>query len=634
MTDSEHRLTDFDLHLLAEGTHWRAWEKMGAHPGERNGARGTWFAVWAPNAEAVSVVGDFCEWDEGAEPLRSRGGSGLWEGFVPGIGPGCRYKYAIRSRHDGYRVWKADPYAFAGEFRPGTASVVADLSYEWQDREWMATRAERNALDAPILIYEVHLGSWRRRGGGGEYWLSYRELAHELAEYVSHMGFTHVELLPISEFPFDGSWGYQPVGLFSPTSRFGAAQDFKYFVDVLHRRGIGVILDWVPAHFPRDEHGLAYFDGTHLYEHADPRQGAHRDWGTLIYNYGRREVTNYLLTNALFWLEEYHIDGLRVDAVASMLYLDYSREDGEWIPNRHGGRENLEAIDFLKRFNELVYQEHPDAMTIAEESTSWPMVSRPTWLGGLGFGLKWNMGWMHDTLRYASHDPVHRQYHHSDLTFGLLYAFHENFVLPFSHDEVVHGKGSLIGKMPGDDWQKFANLRALYGYMACHPGKTLLFMGGELGQWREWSFDRSLDWDLLGHAPHQGLQRWVRDLNTLVRATPALHELDFAPEGFAWIDCHDSQQSTLSLLRRGRAPGALVLCVINFTPVPRPNYRVGVPRPGRWEESLNSDASLYGGSGVGNLGAVETVPVPAHGHGQSLVLTIPPLACLVLRPAP
>ena len=628
-----YRLTDYDVHLLAEGTHYRAWEKLGAHPAERNGAGGTWFAVWAPNADQVSVVGDFCGWDVAAEPLSCRGPSGIWEGFIPGVRPGAVYKYAIQSRGGGDRVLKSDPYGFQGELRPGTASVVRGLDYDWGDGAWMAGRAKANGLDAPTLIYEVHLGSWRRTGANGEHWLSYRDIAWPLAEYVRHMGFTHVELLPISEFPFDGSWGYQPVGLFAPTSRFGTPQDFKYLVDVLHQHGIGVLLDWVPAHFPRDEHGLASFDGTHLYEHADPRQGEHRDWGTLIFNYGRNEVANFLLSNALFWLEEYHLDGLRVDAVASMLYLDYSREDGDWIPNRFGGRENLEAIDFVKRFNELVYREHPDTVTIAEESTAWPAVSRPTYVGGLGFGLKWNMGWMHDTLRYISKDPVHRKFHHSDLTFGLLYAFHENFVLPFSHDEVVHGKGSLIGKMPGDDWQKFANLRALFGYMWCHPGKKLLFMGGEFGQRAEWNYDKSLDWHLLEHAPHQGLQRWVRDLNTFLRGEPALHALDFAPDGFRWIDCNDSEQSMLSFLRRGRSRDDLVVVVMNFTPVSRHGYRVGVPKAGRWLEALNSDAPLYGGSGQGNYGGVEAAPAPAHGFQQSISITVPPLGLVLFRPA-
>ncbi|MEW6221258.1 MAG: 1,4-alpha-glucan branching protein GlgB [Thermodesulfobacteriota bacterium] len=628
-----HFLSDYDLHLLAEGTHYRAWEKLGAHPGERNGQAGTWFAVWAPNAREVSVIGTFNDWDAGAHPLASRGDSGIWEGFIPGVGPGQLYKYHLVSNFHGYQVDKTDPYSFACEIRPATASLVWSLTdYQWQDEAWLRRRRQVNALDAPVAIYEVHLGSWMRVPEEGNRWLSYRELAPRLAAYVAEMGFTHVELLPVSEHPFDGSWGYQTVGFFAPTSRFGSPQDFMFLVDTLHQHGIGVILDWVPAHFPRDEHGLGYFDGTHLYEHADPRQREHRDWGTLIFNFGRREVANFLLSNALFWLEVYHIDGLRVDAVASMLYLDYSREEGDWIPNQYGGRENLEAIAFLRRVNELVYAEHPDVMTIAEESTAWPMVSRPTYLGGLGFGFKWNMGWMHDTLLYLSKDPIHRQYHHNTITFSLLYAFHENFILPFSHDEVVHGKGSMIGKMPGDDWQKFANLRLLYGYQYTHPGKKLLFMGAEIGQWAEWSHDASLEWHLLDHHPHQGLRRWVRDLNTLLRGEPALHAIDDEPAGFSWIDCSDAQQSILAYLRRGRRPEDLVLCVANCTPVPRHNYRIGVPQGGIWEEALNSDAVLYGGSGMGNLGEVAATPVAAHGHFRSLNLVLPPLAMLILRP--
>ena len=627
-------LTDYDLHLLIEGSHYRAWEKLGAHPAEVGGKRGTWFAVWAPNARDVSVVGDFNGWEAGAHPLGSRGDGGIWEGFIPGVDKGALYKYAIASDVNGHREDKADPYAFACEIRPQSSSMVWDLSgYEWGDQDWLAQRGRHHAVDAPVAIYEVHLGSWMRNPEEGNRWLTYRELASKLAEYVREMGFTHVELLPVSEHPLDASWGYQAIGYFAPTSRFGTPQDFMYFVDVLHQNGIGVILDWVPAHFPRDGHGLGFFDGTHLYEHADPRKGEHRDWGTFIFNYGRREVSNFLLTNALFWLEVYHIDGLRVDAVASMLYLDYSREEGEWIPNEFGGRENLEAVAFLKRFNELVYERYPDVITVAEESTSWPMVSRPTYLGGLGFGFKWNMGWMHDTLLYLSKDPLYRKYHHNTLTFSLLYAFHENFILPFSHDEVVHGKGSMIGKMPGDDWQKFANLRLLYGYMYLHPGKKLLFMGSEFGQWAEWNHDASLEWQLLQYDPHRGLQRWVRDLNTFLRGERALVEQDFEPAGFAWIDCHDSQQSVLSFLRQGRDTGDVVVCACNFTPVPRHNYRLGVPLGGWWKEALNSDSPLYGGSGQGNMEGVPASPVASHGHYHSLNITLPPLGIVVFHPA-
>ena len=630
MNKSKNFLTDYDLHLLREGTHYRAWEKLGAHVIEHDGRKGTHFAVWAPNAARVAVTGDFNGWDDSANLLHGPGDSGCWQGFVPGVGTGALYKFDIVSRYNNYRAQKADPYSFYCEIRPATASIVWDLGgYQWQDHDWMASRGGRHRLDAPIAIYELHLGSWMR--GEGNRWLTYREIADKLAEYVSHMGFTHVELLPVNEHPFDGSWGYQTIGYFAPTSRFGTPQDFMYLVDTLHRYGIGVILDWVPAHFPRDVHGLGYFDGTHLYEHADPRQGEQLDWGTFIFNYGRREVANFLLSNALFWLEVYHIDGLRVDAVAAMLYLDYSRPEGEWIPNRYGGRENLEAIDFLKRFNELVYREHPDIMTMAEESTSWPMVSRPTYVGGLGFGFKWNMGWMHDILLYMSKDPVFRTFHHHNLTFSLLYAFQENFVLPFSHDEVVYGKGSMIAKMPGDEWRKFANLRLLYGFMYTHPGKKLLFMGNEIGQWPEWQHDAGIAWSHLQYPYHQGVQRWVRDLNTFLRGTPALHALDFEPAGFSWIDCNDSRQSIVSYIRRGKDPLEIVVCIANFTPVPRYNYRVGLPEPGYWEEALNSDAELYGGSGQGNLGGMEATPVAMHGQFQSINIILPPLAVVVFR---
>jgi 1,4-alpha-glucan branching enzyme len=624
-------LTDFDLHLLAEGAHYRTYEKLGAHRAESDGRSGVRFAVWAPNASAVSIIGDFNGWARDRHPMTLRPEAGVWEGFVADIGPGAPYKYAVAGR-GGYRVDKADPYAFFSAVRPDTASKVWDLAgYEWGDAEWLANRARTEPLHAPMAIYEVHLGSWMRMPEEGGRWLTYREVAPKLAEYAAGMGYTHVELMPLNEHPFDGSWGYQASGYYAPTSRFGTPQDFMFLVDTLHRHGLGVILDWVPAHFPRDEHGLAYFDGTHLYEHADPRRGEHRDWGTYIFNYGRREVANFLISNALFWLEKYHVDGLRVDAVASMLYLDYSRAPGDWLPNRYGGRENLEAIDFLRRFNQQVYAEHPGAVTIGEESTAWPMVSRPTYLGGLGFGFKWDMGWMHDTLAYLGQDPIHRKYHHDKLTFRMLYAFTENFVLPLSHDEVVHGKGSLLGKMPGDEWQRFANLRLLLGYQYLQPGKKLLFMGGDIGQWREWNHDGSLDWHLLEHAPHRGLQRWVRDLNTLYRGEPALHVNDCAPEGFAWIDCQDADASAISFVRRGGGADPLIVVVCNFTPVPRPNYRLGVPHGGHWQEILNGDAPMYGGSGQGNLGGVTAAPIPLHGRSHSITITLPPLALLAFK---
>ena len=627
-------LTDWDIHLFNEGTHHRLWEKLGSHivPG------GVRFGVWAPNAERVSVIGDFNGWNPDATPLHSRGGSGIWEGFVPDIGKGTIYKYHVVSRWHDYRVDKADPMAVHHETSPRTGSIVWDLDYEWNDDEWMRNRRERNAYDSPMSIYEVHLGSWRRTSDDdGQTWrsMSYRELAQPLAEYAQKMNFTHVELLPIMEHPFYGSWGYQCTGYFAPTSRYGTPQDFKYLVDVLHQHGIGVILDWVPSHFPTDEHGLAYFDGTHLYEHSDPRKGFHPDWSSFIFNYGRNEVRSFLLSSALYWLGEYHADGLRVDAVASMLYLDYSRQPGEWIPNEFGGRENVEAISFLRRLNEDVYKVHPDVQVIAEESTAWPMVSRPTYIGGLGFGMKWDMGWMHDTLRYFSKDPVHRKYHHNDLTFRMMYAFTENFVLPLSHDEVVHGKGSLLGKMPGDEWQRAANLRLLLAHMYANPGKKLLFMGGEIGQYREWNHDSSLDWDLLQFPAHAGINRWVEDLNRTYRDTPALHELDVSPDGFEWIDCCDTDNSILSLMRRSKSkPDEVVVVVVNFTPMPRHNYQIGVPRGGHWREALNSDAPLYGGSGQGNLGGVDAAPLPLHGRRWSVNLTLPPLGALFLVPQP
>ncbi|MDA1313296.1 MAG: 1,4-alpha-glucan branching protein GlgB [Acidobacteria bacterium] len=624
-------LTEFDLHLLAEGNHYDNYEKLGAHLVEAGGKQGTRFAVWAPNAEAVSVIGDFNGWDRKSHPMRNRPEAGVWETFIPGIGSGALYKYFIRSREGGYEVEKSDPYAFAAEIRPRTASKVWDLNgYDWRDAEWMASRGPKNARDAPISIYELHLGSWMRAPEKGG-WLTYRDLAPRIAEYVTKMGFTHVELMPVTEHPFDGSWGYQTVGYYAPTSRFGTPREFMFLIDTLHQAGIAVLLDWVPAHFPKDEHGLAYFDGTHLYEHADERQGLHPDWDTLIFNYGRREVRNFLIGSALFWLDRYHIDGLRVDAVASMLYLDYGRKEGEWIPNRHGGRENLEAVDFIRLFNERVYAEHPDTMSVAEESTSWPMVSRPTYMGGLGFGYKWNMGWMNDILEYMEQDPIHRQYHHEKITFSMLYAFTENFILPFSHDEVVHMKKAMLGKMPGDDWQKFANLRLLYGYMFTHPGKKLLFMGCEFGQWREWTHDESLDWHLLQDAPHRQLQNWVRDLNHCYRSEGALFEIDFDHNGFEWIDCNDNQSSVISFLRRGKTPGDELLVVCNFTPVAREDYRVGVPYGGYWKEILNSDAGVYGGGNVGNGGGLEAREESAHGRPSHLNLKIPPLGCLIFK---
>jgi 1,4-alpha-glucan branching enzyme len=639
MLDDPYRfpttLGDYDRHLLAEGTHYEAHERLGAHLRVLDGVAGTVFAVWAPSARRVSVVGDFNGWDGRCHPMRLHPANGLWEVFVPGVGEGMRYKYEIITRSGEPVALKADPYAFAFELdTPRTASVVTSLERRWDDGAWMAERGRHHGLSSPIAIYEVHLGSWARVPEQGDRFLTYAELAERLASYVDEMGFTHVELLPVTEHPFYGSWGYQTIGYFAPTRRFGTPGDFMAFVDTLHRHGIGVILDWVPAHFPRDPHGLVYFDGTHLYEHADPRQGEHPDWGTLIFNYGRSEVTNFLLSNALFWLDRYHLDGLRVDAVASMLYLDYSRKSGEWVANRFGGNENLEAIAFLKRFNEVVYAKHPDVMTFAEESTSWPMVSRPTYLGGLGFGFKWNMGWMHDLLDYMSRDPVHRAHHQNQLSFGLLYAFRENFVLPLSHDEVVHGKGSLHQKMPGDDWRKAANLRSFYGFMYGHPGKKLLFMGGEFGQTREWNHDRSLDWDLLDAGPfHRGLQGLVRDLNRVYRRERALHELDFEPAGFEWVDCSDWQSSVVAFLRWARDPDDVVLVVCNFTPVVRQGYRVGVPRPGYWRELVNTDAEVYGGSGQGNAGGVRAEPAAWHGRPHSLALTLPPLASLFLKPA-
>jgi len=625
-------LTDYDLYLSGEGTHYQKYEKLGAHVREMAGARGVHFGVWAPNAQRVSVVGDFNFWDGRVHPMRLRGNTGIWEIFIPGLGEGTLYKFEIRSRVGGYWGLKSDPYGFAAEKRPHNASVVADIDkHQWKDSEWLAARAARDWLHSPMSIYEVHLGSWRRKRHEANRWLTYRELADELVPYVRAMGYTHIELMPIMEHPLDKSWGYQTVGYFAVTSRFGTPEDFMYFVDRCHQEGLGVILDWTPAHFPRDAHGLALFDGTHLYEHADPRKGPHPDWGTLVFNYGRNEVQNYLLSNALFWIEKYHIDGLRVDAVASMLYLDYSRKHGEWIPNPFGGRENLEAIAFLKHLNEVLHTRNPGALTIAEESTSWPAVSRPVYDGGLGFDLKWNMGWMNDTLKFIALDPIHRQYHHNTLTFSMIYAFTENFVLPLSHDEVVHGKRSLLEKMPGDDWQKFANLRLLFGYMWAHPGKKLMFMGSELAMRNEFWEDGSVDWALEGSPPHRGVQQLLSDLNHLHAKEPALHELDFEWAGFEWLEANDSSNSVISFLRRSRNPDDAIVVVCNFTPMVRGDYRVAVPRPGYYREILNTDSAYYWGSGAGNQGGVQAEPVPWNGKAYSIKLRLPPLAVIYFK---
>jgi len=626
-------LSDYDLHLLGEGTHYLNYEKLGAHVREMEGVKGVHFAVWAPNARRVSVVGEFSSWDGRVYPMRSRGSSGIWEIFLPDMTEGTLYKFEILSRIASHLGLKADPYAFAAELRPNSASVVSNIDhYGWSDAGWIEARRSHDWLHSPMSIYEVHAGAWKRKTDEGDRWLTYRELAKELIPYVKQMGFTHVELMPIMEHPFDASWGYQTVSYYAVTSRFGTPADFMYFIDQCHQQGVGVILDWTPAHFPRDAHGLAFFDGSHLYEHEDPRMGAHPDWGTLVFNYGRHEVQNFLLSNALFWVDKYHIDGLRVDAVASMLYLDYSRRPGEWVPNAFGGRENLEAIAFLKRLNEVLHVRHPGALTIAEESTSWPAVSRPTYVGGLGFDLKWNMGWMNDTLRYMAFDPIHRQFHHNELTFSMLYAFHENFVLPLSHDEVVHGKRSLLEKMPGDDWQKFANLRLLFGYMYAHPGKKLNFMGSELGQREEFWEAGTMDWALEKSPWHHGIQKLLGDLNRLHASEPALHEVDFEWSGFEWIEANDAAASVLSFLRRARKSEEFIIAICNFTPVTRQEYRVGVPRPGYYREVLNTDSRHYEGSDVGNSGGVNAEPIPWNDRPYSIKLRLPPLAVMYFKP--
>ena len=624
-------LSDFDVHLFNEGNHFSLYEKLGSKPLTKDGKKGTHFAVWAPNAHMVFVMGDFNGWNKHEFALSPSGNSGIWEGFVPGVTKGQVYKYHIESKEHAYKVDKADPFALFTEVPPKTGSIVWDLDYEWGDENWMKERANKNSLSAPQSIYELHIGSWMRVPEDGNRSLTYRELAEKLTNYILETGFTHVEFMPVMEHPFYGSWGYQVTSFFAPTSRFGTPQDFMYLIDHLHQNGIGVILDWVPSHFPTDEFALGYFDGTHLFEHADPRQGIHPDWESFIFNYSRNEVRCFLISNALFWLEKYHADGLRIDAVASMLYLDYSREEGEWIPNKYGGRENLEAISLLRQLNEEVYKAFPDIQTTAEESTDWPMVSRPVYVGGLGFGMKWDMGWMHDTLKYMEHNPIHRKYHHHEMTFRMLYAFNENFVLPLSHDEVVHGKGSLLAKMPGDDWQKFANLRILFSYMYAQPGKKLLFMGAEIGQWKEWSHEGSLEWDLLQYGPHAGIKNLVTDLNRLYKENKALHELDCVPHGFEWVDANDADNSVFSFVRSDKKRDQLVTVVFNCTPIPRENYRLGVERKGVWKEILNTDSEYYGGSGIGNLGGVEAESVSFHGRPWSLNIAIPPLAAVFFK---
>jgi len=625
-------LTEEDIYLFKQGRHFHLYQKLGSHPLIVDQQMGTQFAVWAPNAQQVSVIGEFNGWDPNAHPLQSRwDDSGIWEGFVPGVSHGALYKYHITSNRSEKPLVKGDPFAFFWETPPRTASIVWDINHAWDEDQWLVHRDKVNQLDKPMAIYEMHLGSWKRNPEEGHRHLTYQEFAHTLPEYLVEMGYTHVEFLPVMEHPFYGSWGYQSVGYFAPTSRYGTPQDFMLLIEKLHKAGIGVILDWVPSHFPDDPHGLAQFDGTYLYEHHDPRKGYHPDWHSYIFNYGRHEVRSFLISSALFWLDQYHVDGLRVDAVASMLYLDYSRKEGEWIPNSYGGKENLEAIHFIKDLNAAIYEHYPYAQTIAEESTAWPMVSRPTHLGGLGFGMKWNMGWMHDTLNYMQREPIHRKYHHNDLLFSLIYAFTENFMLPLSHDEVVHGKSSLLGKMPGDDWQKFANLRLLFGYMYMHPGKKLLFMGGEIGQRDEWHHEKSLDWHLLDHTPHQGIQRWIKDLNHFLKDEPALYQQDFLQEGFEWVDFSDWEGSTISFLRKGSDPEEKILIVCNFTPIVRENYKVGVDEKAVWKEVLNSDSKHYGGSDKGNFGEVSTSPVPAHGREHMLSLTLPPLGIVCFK---
>ncbi len=626
------RFTEYDIYLFREGSHHSLYDKLGSHIMEVDGREGTYFAVWAPNADKVSVIGEFNGWNPDVHFLKTRlDGSGIFEGFIPGIGHGSLYKYHIRSKFKGYRADKGDPFAFSWQVPPDTGSLVWDLTYDWNDSGWSKNRHRKNALGSPMSTYEVHLGSWRRNPDDPKRLLSYREIAPLLADYLNDMGFTHIEFMPLTEHPFYGSWGYQCTGYFAPTSRYGTPQDFMFLIDYLHQKGIGVILDWVPSHFPDDIHGLAFYDGTYLYEHADRKKGYHPDWKSYIFNCGRNEVRNFLLNSALFWLGQYHADGLRVDAVASMLYLDYGRKQGEWIPNEFGGNENIEAISFLRKMNEVIYEKHPDVQTIAEESTAWPMVSRPAHLGGLGFGMKWNMGWMHDTLEYFSKDPVYRKYNHNKITFSLVYAFHENFMLPLSHDEVVYGKRSLIGKMPGDEWQKFANLRLLFGYMYCHPGKKLIFMGGEFGQQKEWNHEESLHWELMKDPRHFELRRWVRDLNLFLASEPALYERDFDNGGFEWVDTSDSEESVISFVRNGTSKDDLLFIVCNMTPIPRHSYRVGVPRGGRWNEILNSDAKEYGGSGQGNFGGVDSVPVVCDKRYNSVLLTLPPLGIVVFR---
>lgn len=625
-------LTDYDIYLFKQGSNTNLYDKLGSHVLEFEGLKGTHFVVWAPNAEFVSVIGDFNGWDEGAHPLHVRWDeSGIWEGFIPHIGEGTIYKYNIVSKFNNYKVHKGDPFAFYWETPPKTASIVQDLSYMWKDEQWFEKRETHNSLSSPISIYEVHIGSWKRVPGEENRPLNYRELAIDLLEYVKETGFTHVEFLPVMEHPFYGSWGYQTTGYFSPTSRYGTPQDFMYLVDYFHQNDIGVILDWVPSHFPGDEHGLVFFDGTHLFEHADSRKGFHPDWSSYIFNYGRNEVKSFLMSSALFWLDKYHVDAIRVDGVASMIYLDYSRKDGEWIPNEYGGNENIEAINLLKELNESIYIKHPGVQTIAEESTAWPMVSKPTDVGGLGFGMKWNMGWMHDTLEYFSKDPIHRKYHHGTLTFSMIYAFDENFVLSLSHDEVVYGKGSLINKMPGDEWQKAANLRALYGYMFGHPGKKLLFMGGEIGQWEEWNHEQSLDWHILENPLNSGIKKWMSDLNKFYKDEAALYEIDYSPEGFEWRNIDDNDSSTICFMRKATKNSDLILVACNFTPVIRNNYRIYVPESGYWRECLNSDAKIYGGSGVGNLGGVQSLS-DAEKKGQNYIeICLPPLGVLFFK---